>query len=391
MACRRIETLDLPAFLKEPAASEFDDFRSHYPGCPACSAEIRVWTELHLQLHAEAGGHPSVDELLRLQDDPDSLSTEDRDGLARHLSSCAACAEEVRAMETFAPGLGADASGAEHARPEPDPVPPNLDLERLVAAESAPAARAGVGFSGSAPPASLREALRRDAERELADRPDSGWGRRVARVVWSPAFAYAALLVVTLPLVLLRRDVVVEPIRQSVPAPAVPPETADGVDRAARAPSDPASAVATEAPRKQRLEDEMVVRSMRTLPPQAHSAPDAAPAMPLRELGSVEDAASAEAEGIATGRRRLTAVRRGDDLVVAVPVPRRFAGADRLEVLVTTPAGRELRQPIPERAGASVEVVLPAAWLATPTFELEVRDERGRAETFGVATSPRAE
>lgn len=389
MACRRIETLDLPAFLNEPAASEFDDFRSHYPGCPDCSAEIRVWTELHLQLHAEVDVHPSVDELLRLQDDPDSLSTEDRDGLARHLSSCAACAEEVRAMEAFAPALD---DIAEHARPEPDPAPPNLDLERLVAAESTSAAHAGVAFSSSAPPASLREALRRDRERdELAGRADSGWARRLARIVWSPAFAYAALLVVTLPLVLLRSDVVVEPIRQSVRGTASPGRE-DGADRAAEEASyDAPGAIRPEPVRTQRLEDEVVVRSMRALPPQAGSAPGAAPAMPRRELRTRQDASNAAREGVASSRRGLTASRRDGDLIVTVPVAPRFADADHLEVLVTTPGGRELRQPIHERAGGSVRLVLPAAWLATPTFELEVRDERGQTETFGVAIPPRPE
>ncbi len=370
MACRRIETLDLPAFLNEPEAAAFDDFRSHYPGCPECSAEVRAWTELHLQLHAEADDHPSVDELLRIQDAPDSLSTEDRERLTRHLSSCAACAEEVRAMEAFAPAP---------------------DSERIATAESAPAARAGVAFSGSAPSASLREALRRDVERELAERPDPGWGRRVARVVWSPAFAYAALLVVTLPLVLLRRDVVVEPIRPSVRAPATP-ETAGGVRRAADADSyDAAGAVRPEVARKRRLEEEMVVRSLHVLPSQARSAPDAAPATSPRELDSLEDASDAEAGRIAPGPRRLTAVRRDGDLVVTVPVPPRFTDVEHLEVLVTTPAGRELRQPVRGPAGSSFRLVLPAAWLATPTFELEVRDDRGRVETFGITTPPRPE
>ena len=52
MDCRRAFDVDLAAFLADARAPEWAEFRAHYPGCPACAAEVRAWTELDRLLHA---------------------------------------------------------------------------------------------------------------------------------------------------------------------------------------------------------------------------------------------------------------------------------------------------------------------------------------------------
>ena len=58
MSCQRTQEIDLLEFLANPRAGEFDAFRKHYPVCPECASEVRVWTELHQQL-AASEPHPA--------------------------------------------------------------------------------------------------------------------------------------------------------------------------------------------------------------------------------------------------------------------------------------------------------------------------------------------
>jgi len=92
--------MDLLEFLTNPRAGEFDAFREHYPVCPECASEVRVWTELHQQL-ATSEPHPAPDILLRFEDDPAGLAPERRSAVERHVTSCALCRDELRALRAF--------------------------------------------------------------------------------------------------------------------------------------------------------------------------------------------------------------------------------------------------------------------------------------------------
>ncbi len=408
MSCRRIEELDLPGFLEDPTGDEHRSFREHYPGCRECSAEIRVWTELHLELTAEAEPHPSPDDLLRLQDDPGSLPAEERVRLMGHLDSCAACLEEVRAMETFAPNFDAVAQGrpAIAAASSSSPEPP------LVVG--------GPGsFASSEEPVDFEaELLREMAPPEAHEDDEHGpgsWLPRVARVVWTPAFAYAALLVITLPLVYLRQDVVVEPVRQAMAppmakraqpvAPAAEPEAkaelaAPARDLMAAAKEEsrgadervlPRARVASKAVAPARPEG----RALALAPPRAEPK--------LKALGYVDRGVAAEAEGYAAaeavavarladpdvadpGVTVLRPIRRGDQLIVSVPIPPNLVDQPTFEIRVLAADGRELRQSVPgPGSGSSIRLSLPAAWLGAGQLQLELRNSSGFVQTFEMA------
>ncbi len=146
MACRRSQDIDLPAFLADPRQEGFAEFRRHYPGCPDCSAELRVWTELHEALAAQ---HPEPERLARYGD----LEAVERAAIDRHAARCAGCREELAMLAAFDPAMVVSEALVR-------PRAPSL-LERLRAS--------------------------------LAP---------VGRVVWHPAFAYGLLGVILLPLVL---------------------------------------------------------------------------------------------------------------------------------------------------------------------------------------------
>lgn len=97
MICRETLTLDLAEFLARPTAPEFAAFRAHYPRCADCAAEVRAWTELHVSLSGAT--HPAPDVLLQYESG--SLADADRHRVAQHLSGCAPCRDELRALAVF--------------------------------------------------------------------------------------------------------------------------------------------------------------------------------------------------------------------------------------------------------------------------------------------------
>jgi len=105
MNCRRAFNIDLSAFVVDAAAPEYADFKAHYPGCPDCAAEVRVWRELEDQLRspavAGADEHPDEALLLQLEDDPDGLARPDRLALESHLEDCPSCRDELAALRAF--------------------------------------------------------------------------------------------------------------------------------------------------------------------------------------------------------------------------------------------------------------------------------------------------
>ncbi len=152
MTCRQVHEIDLPGFLAEPGVAGFAAFREHYPVCPECAAELRAWTELHLQLQGPQA-HPPPELLLRYEREPGALSGERRAALADHLEACATCADELQALRGFDPARAAA------------PVP------------------AATRTARSAGP-SLIDTLR-------------GW-------LWQPALAYTLVLLLLVPLVVER-------------------------------------------------------------------------------------------------------------------------------------------------------------------------------------------
>ncbi|MGH7893740.1 MAG: hypothetical protein ACREQL_03680 [Candidatus Binatia bacterium] len=141
MTCRKAYELDLPAFLADPTGAVWAEFRDHYPRCPACAAEVRAWTELHLALGSTS--HPDPADLVRYVDGSTGLPPTTRHAIAEHLAARAACRDEAHTLRTF------------------DPL---------------------------APPAAV---LARPRRRRFAF-PSLG------RIVWHPAFAYAVALVAVL-------------------------------------------------------------------------------------------------------------------------------------------------------------------------------------------------
>ncbi len=151
MSCRQAFEIDLAGFLENSRRPEFAGFREHYPGCSRCAAEVRVWTDLHAALQAAAPegiAHPSPEQLLQLAERPRSLRTEDAARLDAHLSRCAPCRDE---FATFG----------------------NFDFARL----ESPARASVPGFSlGS-------------------------WFAPLGRLFWHPAFAYALVALIAIPVV----------------------------------------------------------------------------------------------------------------------------------------------------------------------------------------------
>ncbi|MDG2304932.1 MAG: hypothetical protein P8R42_09785 [Candidatus Binatia bacterium] len=393
MSCRRIEELDLPGFLEDPTDENFLSFREHYPACRDCSAEIHIWTELHMELGADA--HPSIDEILMLQDAPASLSSKDRTRLLAHVASCDPCTEEIQSLESFAPEEDFGAVAAAALPESEDAIPSGFAMSEPVVERSF--SSAGRRFDTPAPRPTLptqdepEPDIEPEPEIEFALEPDIEadaddivpWTTQVGRVIWTPAFAYAALLVVTLPLLYLRRDVVVEPIVQSARRP-VTSELAPArkamkeavVAQRATAQRERAGAPAGIEKRDQlfALEGDVAIQPM--APPPARPAP-------------ARPASAAPLESMAPAPRNppVEAVRDGDKLHVTVVT--HLPGTGPLELRVVTSSGRELRQPVARPSeGPALEFTLPAAWLGAGQHRIELRSSTGDAETFDVGVPP---
>jgi hypothetical protein len=169
MKCRRAFETDLLAVLRGESADA--DFLAHYPSCADCAAEVRVWSELDGMLRAAAPAeewHPALEVLLQLVDAPAALATDKRRALEHHLVGCRVCADEVWTLRSF------------------DPASVVIAAPSRVAAAVAPAPSPRAGTAAAAP-ASAPGAV-----------PERGsW---LGRLVWHPAFAYALVAVLLVPL-----------------------------------------------------------------------------------------------------------------------------------------------------------------------------------------------
>lgn len=99
MTCGSRRDVDIAAFLVEPTAAEWADFRMHYPGCRECSAEMARWAGLEGALRSVTEpDHPVEETLLAYRRAPESLSPAQRDELAAHLEACAPCRDALGAV-----------------------------------------------------------------------------------------------------------------------------------------------------------------------------------------------------------------------------------------------------------------------------------------------------
>ncbi|MEB2285296.1 MAG: hypothetical protein OZ922_11520 [Myxococcales bacterium] len=170
MTCRRAFETDVVAVLHGDGDP---DFLAHAETCADCAAEVRVWHELDALLRAGSPApgaivHPAPEALAAFVDAPGSLAPDARMTIERHVAGCVVCADEVRTLRGFA----AIPLSASVARGEVD------------AGRESGGDPTGPRGAGAAP--ALGGTVRH-------------W--RIGRVVWHPAFAYALVVLLAVPLV----------------------------------------------------------------------------------------------------------------------------------------------------------------------------------------------
>jgi hypothetical protein len=377
MKCRRAFETDLLAVLRGEGGDL--EFLAHYPTCADCAAELRVWGELDAMLRAGVpapAAHPSEEALLAFVDAPATLAADARAEVERHLAVCRTCADEVGSLRHFEPSQ-VDAPVAQVAPPVRADVPPR-------------------------PPADHAS--------------DRGW---LGRLVWHPAFAYALVVALLVPLVRSNLErlsapaqfseservskttprvapggaAVDQPAAVGAVAPAAPPEpaaaqparpedemraretlSASGLDR--KNDDDRADL----AMRKQASPDAAVVKP-RVAEKKAESASENAvepPALADRAAPAQEAAKIWTAPSGAAGSALTPLVELRADMPTTIP----FAVAIRGPLLrIATPAalgerpidvrvrggGRELTRRIASRANA-IALQIPPEWLAAGDY-----------------------
>lgn len=163
--CRRSVEIDLAEFLAHAAAPRWREFREHYPLCPQCAAEVRAWTEVHAALSAETSAHPDPELLGRFESRSPQLSAEQRAAVEGHLEVCASCRDELAALARFDPAV-------------------------------------------------FRQPARVRPKEEGS--PLAAWLERLRSVVWHPAFAYALVLLLLLPILGRLREEGAAPMSRAV-------------------------------------------------------------------------------------------------------------------------------------------------------------------------------
>jgi hypothetical protein len=315
MSCRRAFDVDLADFLAHATRPEWAEFRAHYPRCATCAAEVRAWTELHVELSAAGGAlHPAPEALARFAEAPAALPEPERRTIARHLEACLPCADEVRTLG-------------------------RLDLAALVAAPRKAPGRAWFpGFVG--------------------------------RLVLHPAFAYALVLALVVPALVRRGGEVPAPQGKTAAAPAAREEddafrSAPSVDLAARAGRrERAASEPSPAAPEQEVQVPEVMGRLKKLAPAAGDDLTDAPVALLRRDAPVEVVARAREAVVlrlpATGARADGA---GAEVRV-VDEARRRELRERLPSALP---------------GGTAEVRVPAGWLLPGRYRVELDAGGGAA------------
>jgi hypothetical protein len=252
------------------------DFAAHAATCADCAAEVRVWTELDALLRAGApaadGDHPEPETLAAFVDAPTTLAAASREAVERHLASCRVCADEVGTLRRFDP----------------------TRLAMPAADVATPIARTSRGA--------------------------------LARVLWHPAFAYALVAALLVPL-----------LRDQMPRMSEQTRAVDA-RRELTAPARPAAPVARE--------------------PEAVSPP-AAPALPKQKAPAQERAAADE-------RLAQNAERRRDQ----APRAPEAAGGVEADDMEGAPSLHDLAGVVRPPAAVPGTAFAPAAQPATAVIEL---------------------
>ena len=384
MGCTRAFDIDLVAFLAEPRAEAFADFRAHYPRCAVCAAEMRAWTELAEQLGRER--HPAATALAEYA----SLPAQERAAIDRHAAGCARCREELRVLEAFDPAL--------LTRPAPaaEPVGPGW-LERLPRLFWHPAFAYGVALLVVAPvlwrtqgPGALDPlpgAADLASKVERVSEPMLGDARELTRAVPEPADREAAGR---------------EPFAQQAPAREnvvhhVAQERHQLRKQAGAEGAGARADVVADAPGLHPAVDELreeLAPEPAAAPPRAKAAarnaaraPEFAEAQPHAPALASGARVAMEADAAASEPPRLAPVALlGAPEQVSVRVPVRDAAHREVEVRVSDLSGeRTLVQraaATPERLEVAVE--LPRSWLTPGLYRVELRDGNAPVRTYAL-------
>lgn len=397
MSCRRAFEIDLPGFLDDPRAPAWDEFRAHYPRCATCAAEVAAWTAVH---EALASRHPEPAELLRWSDAPDDLSPVERARIAAHVERCASCHDELRALTGFtADAYGVPAANASRASAGADTVAPTVASDAGIGAGSVPPTR-GPGTGRNRLAAHLPSAVRgggRHPDPHPPVRPgtaratehDAGTRRArgvIRRVLWHPAFAYAALAVLLLlPTFRSAFDDAATELALQRPEDGERAVADDARPVAAMQPQAPPDATAVTAP-----------RAPAAAPPRA---PDAAPAAPAEPAHVEKRQADAEQDAAAHGDARSfdarvdrTAprlLRQAPPRSVPAPAPGEARGRAVADD-ATSGAGRDAALAGARSDATGVADAVPAARspsVAPPPAAAHIPMERGQREETAAQTT----
>lgn len=316
--CHRAFETDVPAFVRDPRAAEWNDFRDHYPRCSPCTAEVRAWTELHDALDVLGGptgdgAHPSEDTLLRFAERREDLAPAERDAVARHVHACRPCRDELAALARF-------------------------DFAALTAREPTTA------------PARQTRSFVDSVRRALAS---------VRHVALHPAFAYALVVLLLVPTLARRSTQVAKPdeaARAASPAKIEAPAL-----------TEPASEGQVTAPPAQRFARERVVDSA-----------DGDNAALLDLAGTLRPNRGGESwpvVALASDQRpTIVAATLAEGARLAIPLPESApADADVQVTLIGPDDMREVRERIPVSEHATtVEMRVPVAWLNRGTYRVSL-------------------
>ncbi len=104
MPCTKAQEIDVAAFVVDPRAPEWAEFRDHFPGCAECSRAIAHFAALKAALAGEdvsASAHLSEAQIAALAEPSPRLASDERVRLEAHVAGCAPCRTELAVARRF--------------------------------------------------------------------------------------------------------------------------------------------------------------------------------------------------------------------------------------------------------------------------------------------------